>query len=90
MSKVTKYILPTIIIVLLIAFIIYASITTEGFANNCYCPSGSQLKNGGCYSCESGYKLSTDYYNAYCISENPNDYGTGKYIKGANYKSVVC
>jgi hypothetical protein len=90
MKYVNEYILPIIVIVLLIAFLIYASVTSEGFSNNCKCPAGSQLKNGGCYTCESGYKLSTDYYNSYCVSENPNDYGTGKYIKGAKYKSVTC
>jgi hypothetical protein len=90
MKSITKYILPIIIVILLIAFIIYASTTSEGFLNNCKCPDGSELKNGGCYTCESGYKLSTDYYNTYCISENPNDYNSGKYVKSATYKSVVC
>lgn len=83
------YVFPTIIIVLLIAFIIYAS-TTENFRNHCVCPDGSELRNGGCYSCENGYKISKDYYNPYCVSENPKDYGSGKYITAAKYKSVSC
>jgi hypothetical protein len=86
--KLIKYGMPIIIVILLLAFIIYASVN-EGFTN-CKCPDGSELKNGGCYICENGYKLSSDYYNPYCVSENKNDYGTGKYVKVAQYKSVVC
>ena len=80
------YILPIIIIILLFAFIIYAS-TVEKFSNNCKCADGSELRNGGCYSCEKGYKLSKDYYNPYCVSDTP---GSGNNIKGAKYNSVTC
>jgi len=64
MKIINKYVFPILIIILLIAFIIYASVKQkEGF---CVCPSGSVLRNGGCYSCEAGFKLNNDYYNAHC------------------------
>ena len=87
-----KYLIPTVIFILLLAFFIWAVVLEqkEGFKNSCVCPSGSQLRNGGCYSCENGYKLTDDYYNVYCISENPNDLNTPKYIKSAKVKSVDC
>ena len=84
--NIVKYVFPIIIIVLLIAFIIYAS-TVENFRNHCVCPDGSELKNGGCYSCEKGYTLSKDYYNPYCVRDTS---GTGKYITAAIYKFISC
>ena len=83
-----KYIGPTIIVLLLLGFIIYASVT-EKFSD-CKCPKGSQLRNGGCLTCDSGYRLSTDYYNAHCVNLDPNTYGTRKYIKPAIVKSLNC
>lgn len=88
MKVATKYVGPIVILILLFSFIIYAAVK-ENFAD-CKCPEGSMLKNGGCYTCEKGYRLSTDYYNSQCISENPNDYGTSKYTKVPLNKSVVC
>lgn len=83
-----NYVGPIVIILLLIGFFIYSSVK-ESFSD-CTCPTGSMLRNGGCLTCESGYRLSTDYYNAHCVSTNPNDYGSGKYIKPAVVKSVKC
>jgi hypothetical protein len=62
---VNKYVFPILIVLLAIAFIIYASVTKEGFCN---CASGSVLRNGGCYSCEAGFRLNNDYYNAHCTN----------------------
>lgn len=88
---VNKYILPVIIFILLLAFFIWAVTTSiEGFKNSCDCPSNSELRNGGCYSCDEGYKLSKDYYNSYCISDNPNNINTPKYIKTAKLLKVEC
>lgn len=82
MKAIIKYAMPVIIIILLLAFIIYAA-TNEGFADGCVCPSGSELKNGGCYSCEPGYKLTTEYYNSFCVnSENST--------KPATIKKISC
>jgi len=80
-KAISKYIGPVIILLLLAGFLIYASIE-EGFTD-CNCPSGSELRNGGCYSCEEGYKLSTDYYNSFCVNESG-------VIKGAIYKKINC
>lgn len=86
-----KYVIPTVIFILLLAFFIWAvTLNKEGFKNNCECPSGSNLRNGGCYSCENGYKLSDNYYNVFCASENPNDFNTPKYIKSAKQIKVDC
>ena len=82
MKVLNKYAMPAIIIILLLSFIIYAS-TKEGFSNNCTCPGGSELRNGGCYSCETGYTLSTDYYNVYCVNSE-------KSVKPAIVKNVAC
>lgn len=80
MKILNKYVFPIIIILLLIAFIIYASLVKkEGF---CLCPSGSVLRNGGCYSCEAGFNLNPDYYNPYCIN--------GPKIKPATIIPVKC
>ena len=70
MKIINKYIFPISIIILLVAFLIWASTTKEGFSGGCYCPPGSTLKNGGCYSCEAGYLLSDDYYNTRCIKND--------------------
>jgi hypothetical protein len=68
MKILNKYIFPIIIILLLISFIIYASVVQkEGF---CLCPSGSVLRNGGCYTCEAGFNLNSDYYNPYCKNDS--------------------
>jgi hypothetical protein len=68
MKILNKYVFPIIIILLLISFIIYASVVKkEGF---CLCPSGSVLRNGGCYSCEAGFNLNSDYYNPYCKNDS--------------------
>ena len=85
-----KYIFPIIIIGLITGFIIYAYVKKEGYADFCTCPQGSQLRNGGCLTCPSGYRLSTDYYNAHCVSENPNDYNGKKYIVGPITKKLEC
>jgi hypothetical protein len=91
MKIINKYLFPIIIFILLLAFFIWAVTSEkEGFKNGCKCDDGSELKNGGCYSCEPGYKLSTDYYNVKCISENPNDHNTPKHIKGAKKNSIIC
>ena len=79
MKVVNKYVFPIIIILLAIGFIIYASVKKEGF---CVCPSGSVLRNGGCYSCEAGFKLNNDYYNSHCSN--------GKEIKPAIIMPVKC
>lgn len=84
-KAINKYVGPIIILLLLISFLMYMSFK-EGFTD-CACPSGSELKNGGCYSCPSGYKLSTDYYNSHCVSETPN---CGSAIKPAIYKKISC
>jgi hypothetical protein len=77
---INKYIFPIIIILLLIAFIIYASLVKEeGF---CMCPSGTALRNGGCYSCEAGFTLNSDYYNTHCTN--------GKDIRPAIITNVKC
>jgi len=68
MKILNKYVFPIITILLLISFIIYASVVKkEGF---CLCPSGSVLRNGGCYSCEAGFNLNSDYYNPYCKNDS--------------------
>lgn len=92
LKALNKYVIPTVIFILLLAFFIWAVVLQqkEEFKNNCDCENGSQLRNGGCYSCENGYKLSDDYYNVYCVSENPNDLHTPKYIKSAKVKKPVC
>ena len=88
---VVQYVIPLVIIGLLVGFIIYASVKKEGFdSGNCKCPSGSMLKNGGCFSCDNGYTLSTDYYHPHCVSNNPNDKGTPNYTRPPIYKSVNC
>jgi len=84
-KAISKYVGPIIILLLLISFFMSMYIK-EGFTD-CTCPSGSELKNGGCYSCEKGYKLSTDYYNSFCISESPN---CGNSIRPAIYKKMNC
>ena len=86
-----KYIFPVIIFILLLSFFIWAvTLKKEGFANNCECANGSVLRNGGCYKCDDGYKLSDDYYNTYCISENPNELHTPKYIRSAKIEKTKC
>ena len=89
---INKYIFPVIIFILLLAFFIWAVTLNnkEGFSNNCECPTGSVLRNGGCYTCDNGYKLSDNYYNTYCISENPNDLHTPRYIKSAKIEKTNC
>ena len=90
-NKITnRYIFPILIILLLIGFIIYASVKREGYADFCACPKGTQLRNGGCLYCPEGYRLSTDYYNAHCVSENPNDYSSKRYILGPSIKKLEC
>ena len=90
MKIINHYVFPIIIILLLLGFIIYASVKKEGFNNFCACPSGTQLRNGGCLYCPEGYRLSTDYYNAHCVSENPNDYSSKRYIMPASTKNLEC
>jgi hypothetical protein len=80
-KAISKYIGPVIILLLLVSLLIYASIQ-EGFTD-CACPAGSELRNGGCYSCEKTYKLSTDYYNSFCVNESGG-------IKAAIYKKISC
>lgn len=88
---VNKYVIPVVIYILLFAFFAWAvSLQKEGFKNNCECETGTHLKNGGCYLCENGYKLSDNYYNVFCVSENPNDLNTPKYIKSAKVKKPSC
>lgn len=84
-KTVSKYVGPIIIIILIVSFLIYMSVN-EGFTD-CACPSGSELRSGGCYSCPSGYKLSTDYYNSHCISVSSNSEGS---IRPAIYKKINC
>jgi len=84
-KTVSKYVGPIIIFLLLVFFLVYMSVK-EGFTD-CACPNGSELRNGGCYSCPSGYKLSTDYYNSFCISESTN---CGNGIRPAIYKKMNC
>ena len=81
LKLINKYLFPIIIIILLIAFIIWASTMKEGF-KDCVCPSGSSLRNGGCYMCESGYTLNNDYYIPLCLS--------GSNTKPPIMKNVVC
>lgn len=79
MKIVNVYIFPVLIILLAIGFIIFASVKKEGF---CACASGSVLRNGGCYSCEAGYSITGDYYNAFCVN--------GDKIKPAIVMPVKC
>lgn len=68
MKIINHYIFPIIVVLLLLSFIIYASVKPEGFTNGCACPSGTQLRNGGCLYCPDNYTLNNDYYNSRCIS----------------------
>ena len=91
LKVVNKYLIPIVIFILLLSFFIWAVVLQkEGFKNNCECANGSSLRNGGCYKCDDGYKLSDDYYNVHCISENPNDLNTPKYVKTAKFAKVDC
>jgi hypothetical protein len=89
MKLIKKYVLPLLVLGLLLGFLIYGSVK-QGFLDFCVCPKGSQLRNGGCLTCPEGYRLSTDYYNSHCVSTNPNDYNTPKYITGVNIKKLDC
>lgn len=62
-----KWWLPIVLVIVLV-FAMRSS--TEGFFS---CPEGSQLRNGGCYSCEDGYYLNGDYYNAHCLKPDSSD-----------------
>ena len=86
---VNKYVFPLLIFAALVVFILYNRVK-QGFGDFCVCPKDTMLRNGGCLTCPKGYKLSTDYYNAHCVSINPNDYNTPKYIMGPTIKKLEC
>ena len=82
---IVTYFVPILIFISILGLLIYAYVhNKEGF-EDCSCPSNSTLRNGGCYSCEPGYKLNDDYYNAHCIALDPSA-GT----KPAIVKQVTC
>ena len=86
---VKKYVLPLLVVSVLLGLLIYCSMK-QGFRDFCVCPENTLLRNGGCLTCPKGYRLSTDYYNAHCVSENPKDYDTPKYIIGPEIKKLDC
>jgi len=60
-----KYIFPIIIILLLISFIIYASVEKkEGFQSSSptSCPNGATVVDGGCVYCQSNFTFDIDLY----------------------------
>jgi len=71
MKFINKYIFPISIIILLLAFVIWASTKKESFVT-CRCPRGTTLRNNRCYSCTGTETLSNDRNNPMCIVTNRN------------------